>query len=142
MPHYPYLIIGGGMAAAAAVEGIREQDREQVIALISAETEPPYDRPPLTKALWKEQTTVDKIMRPLGELVDFHGGRTITKLLPGVRLATDDLGNDFTYDKLLLATGSTPRRLPFAGDNIIYFRTLDSYQRLRELAAQHDKFAI
>ncbi|MCC6454551.1 MAG: FAD-dependent oxidoreductase [Caldilineaceae bacterium] len=142
MPHYPYVIIGGGMAAAAAVEGIREVDEDGAIALLSADTEPPYDRPPLSKALWKGDTTVDQIMRPLDENVDFRGGRTVTQLMPDQRFVTDDLGTIYNYDKLLLATGSTPRRLPFGGDNIIYYRTLDSYHRLRELADKHDKFAV
>jgi NADPH-dependent 2,4-dienoyl-CoA reductase/sulfur reductase-like enzyme len=142
MPHYPYVIIGGGMAAAAAIEGIRQIDEAGGIALISADTDKPYDRPPLSKALWKEQTTVDEIMRPLDRQVDFHGGRTITRLMPDQHNVTDDLGTDYSYNKLLLATGATPRHLPFGGDNIIYYRTLDTYHRLRELADKHDRFTV
>ena len=48
----------------------------------------------------------------------------------------------YTYEKLLLATGGTPRRLPFGGDRIIYFRTLDDYQRLRALTGQGQRFAV
>ena len=142
MPHYPYLMIGGGMAAAAAVEGIREVDGENVIAIISRESDKPYDRPPLSKALWKGDTSVEAIMRPVNDLVEFYGGRTATLLEPDAHRVTDDQGTTYTYDKLLLAMGSTPRRLLFGGDNIIYFRTLDSYRRLRELARTHDKFAV
>ena len=53
MPNYTYLIVGGGMTADAAVHGIREVDRSGSIGLISAEGHPPYDRPPLSKKLWK-----------------------------------------------------------------------------------------
>ena len=53
MPHHKYLIIGGGMTAAAAVQGIRELDPNGSIGILSSESDPPYDRPPLTKALWK-----------------------------------------------------------------------------------------
>ena len=53
MWHYNYLIIGGGMTADAAIDGIRQVDPEGAIGLISTEVEPPYDRPPLTKGLWK-----------------------------------------------------------------------------------------
>src|SRR5205085_6827765 len=53
MPDYKYLIIGGGMTADAAVHGIREVDSEGAIGIISAEPDAPYDRPPLTKSLWK-----------------------------------------------------------------------------------------
>ena len=55
---------------------------------------------------------------------------------------TDDRGEVYKYEKLLLATGGTPRRLPFGGDDIIYFRTLDDYQCLRSLAEKHDKFVV
>ncbi|MCL5279020.1 MAG: NAD(P)/FAD-dependent oxidoreductase, partial [Planctomycetes bacterium] len=50
---YKYLIIGGGMTGDAATEGIREVDPEGAIGLIGAEHDPPYNRPPLTKGLWK-----------------------------------------------------------------------------------------
>ena len=53
MTHYQYLIIGGGMTAAAAVDGIREVDPTGSIGLISSEPDAPYNRPPLSKALWK-----------------------------------------------------------------------------------------
>jgi hypothetical protein len=53
MTNYNYLIVGGGMTAAAAVNGIREVDSDGTIGLISAESHPPYDRPPLSKGLWK-----------------------------------------------------------------------------------------
>lgn len=53
MPDYKYLIVGGGMTAAAAVDGIRETDANGFVGIISAETHPPYNRPPLSKGLWK-----------------------------------------------------------------------------------------
>ena len=53
MRNHKYLIIGGGMTADAAVSGIREIDPTGSIGLISSDSDPPYDRPPLTKALWK-----------------------------------------------------------------------------------------
>ena len=62
MPHYQHLIIGGGMTAAAAVDGIREGDPTGAIGLISAELDAPYDRPPLSKTLWKG-TALDSIWR-------------------------------------------------------------------------------
>jgi len=142
MPHYPYLIIGGGMAAAAAVEGISEVDGKKEIAVISSDTQKPYDRPPLSKALWKDDKKVEEVFRPLSEQATFHGWRTITKLEPNEHRATDDQGVVYSYDKALLVTGATPRRLPFGGDNIIYFRTLDTYRQLRGLAEKHDNFAV
>ena len=53
MHHYMYLIVGGGMTAGAAIGGIREVDLNGSVGLIGAESHPPYDRPPLSKGLWK-----------------------------------------------------------------------------------------
>jgi len=55
---------------------------------------------------------------------------------------TDDQGTVHTFEKLLLATGATPRRLPFGGDQVIYYRTLDDYQRLRALASTGRRFVV
>ena len=74
MPHYTYLIIGGGMSADAAVHGIRQRDAHGAIGLISAELDPPYDRPPLSKGLWQGTPQGDRILgcsRQHGEQVVF-----------------------------------------------------------------------
>ncbi len=142
MPNYTYLIVGGGMAADAAVRGIRQVDRDGSIGLISAEPHPPYDRPPLSKALWKGKP-LESIWRD-GESrgVTLLLGRTARALDPGNRRVSDDQGAAYGYQKLLLATGGTPRRLPSGDDEVIYFRTLDDYRRLRSLAEQGERFAV
>ena len=53
---YDYLIIGAGMTADAAAKAIREADAKASIGLVGDETHPPYERPPLSKALWKDKT--------------------------------------------------------------------------------------
>ncbi len=142
MTHYTYLIIGGGMTAAAAVQGIRKIDLDGSIGLISAETNPPYDRPPLTKGLWKGKP-FKEIWRNTEALgVTLHLGRTAKVLDPGNKRLTDDQETTYTFDKLLLATGGTPRRLPFGQDQIIHYRTLEDYQRLRTLTETGDRFAV
>ncbi len=142
MPHYTYLIIGGGMTGDAALHGIREVDRDGSIGVIGSEAHPPYNRPPLSKALWKGKP-LESIWRKDDEQnVTFYFGRTARMLDPQTKRVTDDQGIVFTFDKLLLATGSTPRRLPFGGEQIIYFRTLDDYQRLHRLAEQGRRFAV
>ena len=55
MRNYKYLIVGGGMTGDAAVSGIRELDAKGSIGMITAESDVPYDRPPLSKKLWKGQ---------------------------------------------------------------------------------------
>lgn len=142
MPHYKYLIIGGGMSADAAVRGIRELDATGAIGLIGAEPDPPYARPPLSKALWKGEP-FDSVWRKTSEAgVDLHLGRRATTLDLRAKQVHDDHGTDFTFDKLLLATGGTPRRLPLGGEEVIYFRSLRDYQRLRALAKPGKTLAV
>ena len=142
MSHYPYLIIGGGMTADAAVRGIRELDAKSPIGLIGAENDPPYARPPLSKALWKGEP-LDTVWRKTSEAgVDLHLGRRATGLDLRKKSVIDDDDVDYTFDKLLLATGGTPRRLPFGGEDVIYFRTLHDYRRLRALAEPGRTFAV
>jgi 3-phenylpropionate/trans-cinnamate dioxygenase ferredoxin reductase subunit len=142
MARYTYLIIGGGMTAHAAIRGIREIDQDGSIALIGQESDPPYKRPPLSKKLWagKSFDTIWSKMDDLG--VEIHLGRTAASVDPNSKTAADTEGNQFTFDKLLLATGATPRRLPFGGDDIIYYRTAQDYLRLREMTERGDRFAV
>jgi NADPH-dependent 2,4-dienoyl-CoA reductase/sulfur reductase-like enzyme len=142
MMNYKYLIIGGGMTAAAAVDGIREVDSTGAIGLISAEMDAPYDRPPLSKVLWKGKP-LDIIWRKTkSEGVTVHLGRVVKGIAPGQKRVVDDKGDVFTYQKLLLATGGKPRRLAFGDDQIIYFRTLPDYRRLRALTESGRRFAV
>ena len=141
MPHYTYLIIGGGMTASAAIGGIREVDANGSVGLIGADLHPPYDRPPLSKGLWKGKS-VETIWRKEPQGVTLHLGREAQTLDPRDKRVTDDQGTVYTFDKLLIATGGAPRRLPFGGDDIIYYRNLDDYERLRALTAQSPRFAV
>jgi 3-phenylpropionate/trans-cinnamate dioxygenase ferredoxin reductase subunit len=142
MPNYAYLIIGSGMTCAAAIEGIREADRAGSIGVIGAEVHPPYDRPPLSKGLWKDKP-LESIWRKTDDKgLTFHLGRTAKALDAQNKRVTDDHGVTYTYGKLLLATGCTPRRLPFGDDQIIYFRTLDDYKRLRSQTERGGHFAV
>jgi len=142
MRKYTYLIAGGGMTAAAAVGGIREIDRRGTIGLINAEPHPPYDRPSLSKALWKGDP-LESIWRNVDRQgVSVHAGRTARSLDASNKMVVDDHGDTYAYDKLLLATGCTPRRLPFGDGQIIYFRTVDDWQRLRGMTGQGKRIAI
>jgi 3-phenylpropionate/trans-cinnamate dioxygenase ferredoxin reductase component len=142
MPHYKYLIVGGGMTADAAMRGIRSVDAAGTIGVIAAESDPPYNRPPLSKALWKGDS-VDTIWRKTDQQnVMLHLGRSVTAIEPAKKEVVDAHGDRHSWDKLLLATGGTPRRLPFGDDSIIYFRTLADYRRLRALTEKGQRFAV
>jgi 3-phenylpropionate/trans-cinnamate dioxygenase ferredoxin reductase subunit len=140
---YDYLIIGGGMTADAAAKAIREGDAAARIGIVGDETQPPYERPPLSKALWKGDKSPESI--DLGTArsgATLHLGRHVTTLDHANRTARDAQGDTYRYRKLLLATGATPRRLPFAGERVIHFRTLDDYLALRRYAIPGARIAV
>src|SRR5256712_5885832 len=142
MPDYPYPIVGGGRPADAAAQALQEPTPAGSAGLVGAEPHPPYDRPPLSKALWKGEPE-EKIWRKTAATgAVLHLGRRITAIDPGAHTATDDRGTQYRFTKLLLATGGAPRRLPLESDQIIYFRTLHDYRRLRALASQSVRFAV
>lgn len=141
MKQYEYLIIGGGLAGDGATRGIREHDPEGSIGMISMELDPPYMRPDLSKKLWKGKQ-VEKIWRKTEERAELHLRRKATKLDPNIKTVWDDQGDEYTYEKLLIATGGTPNHLPFGNGNIIYFRNFQHYKHLRELAEQGNHFVV
>ncbi|MDD5675056.1 MAG: FAD-dependent oxidoreductase [Chitinivibrionales bacterium] len=142
MQNYKYLIIGGGMTAAAAAAGIREVDTAGGIGLLSEEPDAPYNRPPLSKKLWKGKP-LETIWRKMeGAQVDLRLGRRAVEIMPGKKRVKDDTGETFSYEKLLVATGGAPRRLPLRAGDIIYFRTLADYRRLRAAADSVRRFAV
>ncbi len=130
------------MTAAAAVDGIREIDPTGSIGIISTESDPPYNRPPLSKGLWKGDPVAGIWRNSKGNAPELHLNRAIKEIVPKERRAIDDQGNVFTYGRLLLATGGTPRRLPFDDVQITYFRTLADYRRLRALTEKRERFAV
>jgi 3-phenylpropionate/trans-cinnamate dioxygenase ferredoxin reductase component len=129
-----YLIVGGGMTAAAAVEGIRAHDGEGGIVVVGAEPHPPYKRPLLSKKLWsggaEEKLWYDAAL----DSADLRTSRRIVELDLDARRAKDDQGDEYAFEKVLLATGGTPRRLAGNDGEVVYFRTLDDYRGLRAAA--------
>jgi 3-phenylpropionate/trans-cinnamate dioxygenase ferredoxin reductase subunit len=147
---YEYIIVGGGLAGASAVEGIRERDKEGAILLIGAEKHLPYDRPPLTKKLWFGKKKVEDIFLHDQKFYDQNGvmleqGVMVTALDPKRKKVTTSIGREFRFQKLLLATGGVPRTLPIPGgdlDGICYFRTLDDYLKLRRESTEGKKAVV
>jgi NADPH-dependent 2,4-dienoyl-CoA reductase/sulfur reductase-like enzyme len=136
---FTYVIVGGGLAGASAVEGIRERDQSGPILLIGSEKHLPYDRPPLSKKLWFGKKKVEDIFLHGRTFYEEKGvalmpGRTVEALDAGSRTVTDNAGSVCQYEKLLLATGGRPRTLPIPGGDlagICYYRALDDYERMR-----------
>jgi 3-phenylpropionate/trans-cinnamate dioxygenase ferredoxin reductase subunit len=74
--------------------------------------------------------------------VELFLGRTVQSIDPQNKSVRDDHGTEYKYEKLLLATGGSPRKLPFGTANIIYFRTIDDYHRLREMTSHKEHFGV
>ena len=142
MTAYDYLIVGGGMTADAAARGIRERDASGSIGVISDEAHAPYNRPPLSKGLWKGDAE-ESVHRQTHETgATMHLGCRASQLDAAAKRVVDDRGTSYGYRRLLLATGGTPRRLDGAPDGVIYFRTLDDYRLTRELANRGQRFIV
>ena len=133
---HDYLIIGAGMAADAAAKAIREVDPAADVGLVGEETSAPYQRPPLSKSLWKGDTSpADVDLATAASGATLHLGRRVESLDRLTHTALDDRGDSYRYRRLLLATGATPRRLPFeGGKRLIHYRTLADYQALHGFA--------
>jgi len=131
------------MTAAAAAAAIREVDANGAVGMVCGEPHTPYDRPPLSKALWKDASE-DDIWRDLDASgIETTLGQRIAGIDLSARTAVDESGASYGFEKLLLATGAAPRRLGVPGDDaVIYFRTLDDYRRLRRLAEERKRFLV
>ncbi len=137
-----YVIAGGGLAAAKAAETLRDEGFDGDIVLLGAEPERPYERPPLSKGYLLGSDARDSVyVHPAGWYaehgVDLRQGVTVTAIDRGAStVAISGPGGDgeLSYDKLLLATGASPRRLDFPGsdrEEVLYLRTLGDSDRLR-----------
>ena len=139
---FDYLIIGAGMAGEAAAQALREADADATIGMLGDEAQPPYDRPPLTKALWKDGKEAD-IWRPIDKArAAITLQRRALKIDRDAHTVQDDVGDTWQYRKLLIATGGTPRRLPSGSGDFIYYRTFADYQRLRKSVKPGARIAV
>jgi NADPH-dependent 2,4-dienoyl-CoA reductase/sulfur reductase-like enzyme len=130
MQTYRYLVVGSGMTGHAAAKAIREIDRGGSLGMIGDDPMHPYLRPPLTKGLWSGKPR-ETVFLPQVEGLALHAERRAVELDTRAKALRDDRGEEYRYEKLLLATGGRPRRLPDDGGRVIYFRTLADYDRLR-----------
>ena len=142
MKHHKYLIVGGGMTADSAVHGIRKIDQDGAIAMICEERHLPYDRPPLTKSLWKGAPFESIWRNAHGLNVAMHLGKKVVAIDPSKKTATDDAGNVYTYEKLLLATGGMVRRFPDFDEASFISGLWTTIGELRELSDRGSDFVV
>ena len=144
------VIIGGGLAGAKTAEALRENEFTGSITLVAAEDHLPYERPPLSKEyLAGKGSFDDTVVKPAAwyeeNNVTLKQGVRATKVDAANHQVTLDDGSVLDYDKLVLATGSTVRKLPIPGadaDNVYYLRTVEDSDAIRATFGDDKKLAI
>lgn len=139
---YRYVIVGAGVTGAAAASAIREEDPSGTILLVGEERHLPYNRPPLSKQLWLGKKTVEQIFVEPAEhyatrRIERLGDTRIVGHEAGTKTLVDQRGGRYRYERLLLATGCTPRKLDLPGgglEGVYAYRTLDDYAAVRARA--------
>ncbi|MBO1332493.1 NAD(P)/FAD-dependent oxidoreductase [Streptomyces sp. VRA16 Mangrove soil] len=145
-----FVIVGGGLAAGKAAEELRAHGHDGPLVVIGDEQERPYIRPPLSKGYLLGKEDRESVhVHPEDwygtNEVDLLLGRTVTSVdRPGGTVRLDD-GSRVRYDRLLLATGSTPRHLSVPGadlDNVLYLRRLGDSDRLRAAFTEGSRIVV
>jgi 3-phenylpropionate/trans-cinnamate dioxygenase ferredoxin reductase subunit len=134
-----HVIVGAGLAGARTAEGLREAGYDGEVVLLGAEEHRPYDRPPLSKDYLQGGTDLDGVFLQSAEWYAEHGvdlrtGTAVAAIDRGAAEVVLADGERIGYERLVLATGSSARRLPVPGaelDGVLYLRTLDDSDRLR-----------
>src|SRR5207248_9147646 len=126
--------VRGGETGGTAAKGRPGNAPGGLVTLNGADPAPADKRALLTKGLGKGGAE-EKVWGEAAEGVELVTGCRIVSLDLAAGTATDDAGEDYSWEKLLLATGARPRQIPGA-DGVIWYRTLDDYRRLRETAPE------
>jgi 3-phenylpropionate/trans-cinnamate dioxygenase ferredoxin reductase subunit len=138
MPEPVFVIVGASLAGAKAAETLRDEGFGGRIVLIGEEADRPYERPPLSKGYLLGRDERDTIfVHEEGWYtehdVDLRLGVRATAIDPKARRVELAGGSEVGYDKLLITTGASPRRLDVPGHdlgNVLYLRTVQDAQRL------------
>jgi 3-phenylpropionate/trans-cinnamate dioxygenase ferredoxin reductase subunit len=150
MTQQTYAIVGAGVAGASAAEALRGAGFDGRIVLIGQEQEQPYQRPPLSKQLLRgEVTSAFALLRSpdfyVTNAIELHLGESVLHIDLRARRVNYASGAHVGYDKLLIATGGTPRHMHAPGSDlrgVHYLRTLPQALALREAFEQHPRVLV
>ncbi|HET6885825.1 MAG TPA: FAD-dependent oxidoreductase, partial [Rubrobacteraceae bacterium] len=134
-----FVIVGAGLAGGGAAATLRQEGFEGRVVLIGAESQPPYERPPLSKEYLRGEFPFENaLLQPTGFYeendIETRFGVRVTRVDSAERMVELDGGERVAYDRLLVATGGRNRRLPIQGldlDGIYDLRTVDDAWRIR-----------
>lgn len=144
------VIIGAGQASAVAAATLRKEKYTGTIRILGDESQPAYDRPPLSKYYLAGEMELPKLLIRPAEFyadndIDLHTNTRVASIdaeAKQVVTATDEV---FDYDKLVIATGSRARRLNLSGsdlEGIFYLRTLDDVDLIRQAMGSGKKLCV
>ena len=144
------VIVGGGLGGAKGAEGLREQGFQGGLTVVGAEDQLPYERPPLSKSYLQGKSTLADAQVHNSEWyddnsVDLRLGTTVAEVRPGAHEIELAGGETIGYGALLLATGSTPRRLPVPGADaagVLTLRRVGDSDSIRETFGADRRLAI
>jgi 3-phenylpropionate/trans-cinnamate dioxygenase ferredoxin reductase subunit len=134
-----YVIVGASLAGATAALTLREEDPTASVTLIGAEREPPYERPPLSKAYLRGEVPFDKaLVRPAAfyaeHAIETMFGTRATRIDPSARFVELEDRRRVPFDVLLIATGGRNRRFSIPGSELegIYgLRSVEDADRIK-----------
>ena len=139
MSNERFVIVGASLAGAKAAAELRERGFDGELVLIGAEDELPYERPPLSKDYLRGESERES-MRVHDEAfyreqeIQLQLGTRVTSVEVGMQHAELEDGQSLSFDRLLLTTGASPRRLDLPGaslNGIHYLRTIDDSDAIR-----------
>ena len=138
--HSTFVIVGASLAGAKAAEALREEGFDGRVVLIGAESERPYERPPLSKEYLRGEAGREKVYVHddgfyAAHDIEWRASTLVERLEPASREVVLSGGERLRYERLLLATGAEPRRLSIPGaelDGVLYLRSVDDSDALRE----------
>ncbi len=144
------VIIGAGQAAGQAAASLRQAKYDGSITILGDETQPPYQRPPLSKQYLSGELGMDRILvRPekfyVDQNISLHTGTRVASINTSAKTVTTSSGGSYEYEKLLIATGSRPRMLTIPGSDlsgIHYLRTIDDVDGIRSAMKTAKKVCI
>ncbi|GAA3385049.1 NAD(P)/FAD-dependent oxidoreductase [Cryptosporangium minutisporangium] len=144
------VVVGASLAGGTAALALREHQFDGSVTLVGAEHQPPYERPPLSKAVmqgerdqpdWVLADGAEQAWRERG--VTLRAGTRAVGVDPAARTVTLDDGDVLAYDTLVLATGAEPRRLPIPGaERAFTLRSLDDALAIRRAARSGGRVAL
>ena len=146
-----FVIVGGGVAAAKAAEGLRAAGGDGPAVVLTAEPELPYERPPLSKDFLRGEAGREKVRTHDEAWYRDHDVEVLlatraSTLDPATRTVTTEVGDQLRYGRgLVLATGAQPNRLGLPGeelDGVYYLRTVDDAERLRAAISRAESMVV